>query len=146
MANVALADSFLESLASLDAADVKRAVNFVDKLVRVPEAASLRPRIVHDAADRSVRSFKVTHDLRAIAHVTGDEIVLLHVARHDPAYAWARDRCLSCHAETRELWLTSIGKGDRPRALVVHACSSSDELCRLLRNHGIDQYPGGDGI
>lgn len=93
---LALADSFLHALAKLSPGDVKRAATFLDKLVHQPDTASLRPEIVHDAADHAVRSFKVTHDLRAIAHIEGDRLLLLWVARHDSAYVWAREHCLEC--------------------------------------------------
>lgn len=141
MPNLAIAETFLSALRDLDRTDAKRAIAFVDKLVRAPEANSLRPEIVHDAADRSVRSFKVTHDLRAIARIDGDRLLLLFVARHDRAYAWARDRCVECHP-TGELYLVSkAAAADDPLGtgtlLVTHECTSTDDLCRLLSAAGI---------
>lgn len=68
-AHVALADSFIEALAGLDAGDAKRAASFVAKLVEDPARAGFDFEIVHDARDRAVRSARVTRDLRAIAHV-----------------------------------------------------------------------------
>lgn len=93
---ISLADSFLHALAKLSPSDVKRAASFLDKLVHQQDAAGMRPERVHDAQDPNIRSLKVTHDLRAIAHVEGDGLVLLWVARHDSAYAWARDHCMGC--------------------------------------------------
>lgn len=104
---ISIADSFLESLIRLSAGDGKRVAAFLDKLVHAPDAAGLRPEIVHDAADRAIRSFKVTHDLRAIAHIEGDRVVLLYVSRHDDAYAWAAGRCVECHPVTGELQLVA---------------------------------------
>lgn len=97
---LSLADSFLHSLARLSPSDVKRAASFLDKLVHQQEAAGLRPRRVHDAADPRIHSFNVTHDLRAIGHVEGDDLVLLWVARHDDAYVWARNHCMECDERT----------------------------------------------
>jgi mRNA-degrading endonuclease RelE of RelBE toxin-antitoxin system len=138
MPRIALTDSFLEALAALDAADAKRVATFIDKLLHAPEASSLKPEIVHDAADRTVRSLRVTHDLRAIGHVDGKTVLLLHVARHDRAYAWARGRCITCHARTRELWLVSEADGAKGERLVPHACATSGDLCRLLERFGIE--------
>ncbi len=100
---LSLTDSFIESLTALSPGDGRRATAFLDKMLHTPDAASLRPEIVHDAGDRAVRSFKVTHDLRAIGHVEGDSVVLLFVARHDEAYAWAKNRCRDCHPVTGEV-------------------------------------------
>ena len=103
MMQVSLTDSFVESLAALAPGDGRRAALFIDKLLHASDAASLRPEIVHDSGDRAIRSFKVTHDLRAIGHVEGDALTLLYVDRHDPAYRWAKGHCVECDRETGEL-------------------------------------------
>lgn len=94
------ADSFDHSLRALDPADVRRVEAFLGKLAEGPEVAGLRPEIVHDAHDRAIRSYKVTHDLRAIAHVGEGVTTLIYVARHDVAYEWIRNRCIECHPVT----------------------------------------------
>lgn len=93
---ISLADGFLHALARLSPADVKRTALFLDKLVHQFDAAGFRPERVHDAADPRIHSFKVTHDLRAIVHVEGEDLVLLWVDRHDRAYVWARAHCMEC--------------------------------------------------
>ncbi len=98
-----MTDSFIEALTDLSPGDGKRVAAFLDKLVHAPDAAGLRPEIVHDAGDRTIRSLKVTHDLRAIGHIDSDEIVLLYVGQHDEAYAWASKRCIECHPVTGEM-------------------------------------------
>ena len=143
MPRIAIADSFLDSLAELDPSDAKRVALFLDKLVHAPETSSLRPEIVHDAADRSVRSFKVTHDLRAITRVASEGLTLLFVARHDRAYAWARNRCIDCHGDAGELVLRPVdevesGMAQSARALRVAVCSTTGDLCRLLSARGIN--------
>lgn len=95
---IALADGFIHALARLAPADVKRTAAFLDKLVHQMDAAGLRPERVHEADDPRVHSFRVTHDLRAIAHVERDDLVLLWVDRHDRAYVWAREHCMDCDA------------------------------------------------
>lgn len=132
MVALLVADSFLGALDQLDKGDAKRAVSFLDKLVRAPDSAGLRPEIVHDAADRAIRSFKVTHDLRAIAHVDGGTVLLLFVARHDRAYAWARDRCIECHPVTDERRLVLRGVDPEEEPVHAHLCSTAGELCALL--------------
>lgn len=103
MTTIEIADSFVESTAALDAADVKRAATFLDRLIHEPESASIHAERVKDAKDRSMRSMRITRDIRAIAHVDGERILLLYVAQHDDAYRWARDHCIQCHPLTGEL-------------------------------------------
>jgi mRNA-degrading endonuclease RelE of RelBE toxin-antitoxin system len=100
---IQITDTFIASLTKLSPADLKRATLFLDRLVREPDSGRFRPEIVHDAADRTIRSLRVTEDLRAIAQMEADRVALLYVARHDQAYAWARDRCIECHPVTGEI-------------------------------------------
>lgn len=137
MSGILIADSFLEAVAALDPGDRKRVVAFLEKLLQAPDAAGMRPEIVHDAADRAIRSFKVTHDLRAIAHVDGDALLLLFAARHDRAYAWARDRCIECHPLTGERRLVLRDGDPEGTPMKVQACETNGELCGLLGSHGI---------
>lgn len=131
-----LTDTFMQSLASLDPADGKRAAAFVGKLVKAPEAAALRPEIVHDAHDRSIRSFKVTHDLRAIAHMEGERLMLIHVARHDRAYKWARTHCVVCMAEDGTLGLIDISDHEGGEiALNPRDCCSADQFAQLFERY-----------
>jgi len=135
---IALANSFITALAGLDASSTKRTASFLDKLIREPDSSNMRPEIVHDAHDRSIRSLRVTNDLRAIVHVGGDQLLLLYVDEHDNAYRWARDRCLECHPVTGELRVVA-----EQSAAGAH-CKVDDgrELCRLLDSAGIEHGLG----
>lgn len=139
MPQLSITDAFLNSLADLDSADARRATAFLGKLVAAPEAASLRPEIVHDAHDRSIRSFRVTHDLRAIAHVEGERLMLLHVARHDHAYVWARTHCVKCMATDGELRMVDIDTDIGELPLHADTCCDDREVLELLQRHGLAQ-------
>lgn len=139
MAEILIADSFLDALTALDGGDRRRAVAFLEKLLQAPDAAGMRPEIVHDAADRAIRSFKVTHDLRAIAHVDGETLLLLFVSRHDRAYAWARDRCIECHPLTGERRLVLRGGDPQGEPVAIHPCADDGHLCGLLGSRRIDR-------
>jgi len=102
-----MTDSFVEALAALSPSDGKRAASFLDKLLHSPDASGMRPEIVHDAGDRAIRSLKVSHDLRAIAHIEDGNVVLIYVSRHDQAYEWAKNRCIECHPVTGELQIVA---------------------------------------
>jgi hypothetical protein len=99
---ISIADSFLDSLRELAPHDARRACAFAEKLLLAPAAAGLHPEIVHEAHNRTVRSFRVTQDMRTIAHIEGERVTLLFVARHDAAYAWARGHCIECVVDAGE--------------------------------------------
>jgi len=131
---ISISDSFLESLIRLSPGDGKRVAAFLDKMVHAPDAAGLRPEIVHDAADRAIRSFKVTHDLRAIAHLEGDRLLLLYVARHDVAYEWVLGRCVMCHPVTGELQVVA----DPQHASALLASTGVAETAARIASAGAD--------
>lgn len=136
MPAVTLTDVFLASMRRLDASDARRAAQFVDKLLHAPEASGFRPEILHDAHDRSIRSFHVTHDLRAVAHLDGEQVTLLYVARHDRAYEWAKTRCIVCLSDGSGMRLVQ----DAPAAeepVSELACASSRDLRLLLEEHAL---------
>lgn len=133
---IGLTDGFLDSLAELDGADAKRVALFLAKLLRAPERPALHPEIVHDAADRTIRSLRVTRDMRAILHVSGESWVLLFVARHDRAYAWARDHCVDCGSDGVAATLLALDDGSE-RPIVSVPCDDVRDLCRALDQAGI---------
>jgi mRNA-degrading endonuclease RelE of RelBE toxin-antitoxin system len=110
MPHIVMTDEFVASLADLDAKSRKRVTAFLDRIAGVPDAARLDLEIVHDAGDRAVRSMRVSSDLRAIAVLDGDHLVLIHVAHHDEAYSWARTHCIRCHPLTGALEVVPVGE------------------------------------
>jgi mRNA-degrading endonuclease RelE of RelBE toxin-antitoxin system len=143
MPKISMTEEFVSSLARLDGADAKRTAAFLDKVVREPDASALHPEIVHDAGDRAIRSMRVTQDLRAIVCVEKDRVVLLHVAHHDAAYAWAREHCVVCdpadealeivRLETRPLAPAMPGAGR-----VICTVDDTGSLCAMLDANGIE--------
>ena len=129
---------------ALDRADARRASAFAEKLVAASGLADLRMEIVHDAHVREVRSFRVTQDLRAIAHLECGRLLLLFVARHDPAYAWARNHCIECLVDGEEVrvrlsLIAADGTSELEPFADGRACcvETKEELRALLRDHGI---------
>ena len=97
---VAVADSFDDAVARLDATDAQRARRFMDKVCDEPERVGLNFEIVRKQPDRSMLSARVSHEMRAIAYRCAGTLTLLWVDHHDAAYAWARARCVECHPVT----------------------------------------------
>jgi hypothetical protein len=138
MVALELTSGFIDSLAALDRADGRRVAVFLGKLLDGPEAPSLAPEIVHDAHDHAVRSYRVTHDLRAIAAAEADHLVLLHVARHDRAYVWARGHCFECVVTQGRphVSVTPAGSPAIAHEPTSHVASRED-LSSLLHAHGL---------
>ncbi len=132
---VTVADSFLEAARSLDHEDAKRVAAFVGKLLAEPTAAGLRPEIVRDAHDRSVRSYRVSRELRAVGRVDGADTTFLYVGPHEKAYAWARSHCIDCHLDGHSVRLA--GSDEPGQRLREWACVDRDQLCDVLDAHGV---------
>ncbi len=97
---IVVANSFEECVARLDPTSAQRARAFLGKLAEDPQRGSLNFEIVRKQPDRKMRSARVSHELRAIAYVSGPTLTLLWVAHHDDAYSWARSMCVVCHPMT----------------------------------------------
>ena len=141
---VSISDSFLDAMRGLDRADARRASAFAEKIVLAPELSSLHPEIVHEAHDRLVRSFRVTQDMRAIAYLDCGELLLLFVARHDAAYAWARGHCIECLVDGEQVRVRlSLLQADGSKASAPvadgRACvvETVEEMRALLGEYGI---------
>jgi hypothetical protein len=127
--NISISDGFLEATIRLHPADTRRVAAFLDKMLHAPDAAGLHPELIHDAQDRAMRSFKVTHDLRAIGRIAGDETHMLYVAQHDEAYRWAKEHCVDCRATESELHFIA-----GPARVVCDAAG----LCETLDSAGVE--------
>ena len=159
MVQIALAHSFIDALARLEPINAKRTAAFLDKLLEEPEAAGLHTEMVHGASDRSIRSLRVTVDLRAIAQRLGDQLVLLFVGHHDDAYSWARTHFSGCPPDAAKPSLVVLSDMSSPAQIAKAGTKSfasgtatsatpapnqmctienSGELCRVLDDAGID--------
>jgi hypothetical protein len=142
MMRLAMTEQFIGALASLEGADAKRVAAFLDRIVRQPADAPIATEIVHDAGDRTVRSMRVTRELRAIVCIEADRVVLLYVAHHDAAYAWARDHCVRCHPLDGALEVVTIDTAPTARPAAAPGrveCIVDDtaSLCEVLDSRGV---------
>jgi mRNA-degrading endonuclease RelE of RelBE toxin-antitoxin system len=146
MPRISMTEEFVSSLARLDGADAKRVAAFLDKVVREPDTSGLHTEMVHDAGDRGIRSMRVTQDLRAILCVEPDRIVLLHVAHHDAAYAWAREHCIVCDPMDDSLEVVRVeakpapaagGPPAAPPGRITCTVDDTGSLCEVLDAHGV---------
>ena len=132
---ITLTDSFLESASDLQRNDAKRVSAFLGKLLVEPTASGLRPEIVKDAHDRSIRSYRVSREMRAVAQLEGRDATFLYVGPHEKAYAWAKAHCIECQLGRHSVRLADA---DEPgRQLREWECVDHEQLCDLLDSHGV---------
>ncbi len=132
---ITVTDSFLESATHLDRADAKRVSAFLGKLLAEPTAPGLHPEIVKDAHDRTIRSYRVSREMRAIARVEGDDATFLYVGPPAKAYSWASSHCIECQLGHHSI---RPAEADEPaRELRQWECVDHDQLCDLLEEHGV---------
>jgi hypothetical protein len=150
-----MAHTFVEALAGLEPVGAKRTAAFLSKLLRDSRTAGLHSEPIHDAHDRSIRSLRVSDDLRAIARLVGGRLLLLFVGHHDAAYLWARDHCTDCElpdagrritiaeipvATTAPLAASASSEGTHPPSTPAWFCTLEDghQLCQALDSAGIE--------
>lgn len=132
---VTVTDSFLEAATELERIDAKRVSAFLGKLLTQPTAAGLHGEIVKDARDRTIRSYRVSRELRAVARVEGRDATFLYVGPHEKAYTWARKHCVECQLGRHSV---RLAEDDGPgRQLRQWECLDHDQLCDLLDSHGV---------
>lgn len=104
---VAIYDDFLEAYAAIPRAQQKKVTSFVTKFRHDPFSSGINYEKINDAADPNFRSVRIDQDYRGIvlSPEQGNVYILLWVAKHDDAYAWARTHTCQVHPETGSLQL-----------------------------------------
>jgi len=99
---LAVADSFLDSLAKLPKKTQKKVREFLVKFQRNPMASGLNYEKLDQAADDKVRSLRIDQSYRAIVikPPKGDVFLAAWVDHHDEAYAWVRNRRFEVNPST----------------------------------------------
>ncbi len=93
--NVAITDSYLNSVFRLGAQDKKATLNTVKQLADNPKSPSLHVHSIDRAkCDKKFLSARVNLDLRIIFVKREDVYSLLYVDHHDDAYAWCEGKYL----------------------------------------------------
>lgn len=110
MARLMIHRNLLQELGSLPAATRKKVSEMVDKFHRDSKAPSLHLEPYKEAVDDKVRSVRVDQAYRAIviAPKQGDTYLLMHVANHDDAYRWCRNKRFEVHQNTGVLQIFDV--------------------------------------
>lgn len=96
----------LGCLRSLKKLPDRVSAKFLDMMTRFmsdPSAHGLNFESVKGTRDRGVKSVRIDQGYRAIAFVTGQDVMFLHVNAHDEAYRWAEGRSVRVDPATNRI-------------------------------------------
>jgi hypothetical protein len=110
MARLMIHRNLLQELGRLPAATRKKVTEMVDKFHRDSKAPALHLEPYNAAVDSKVRSVRVDQSFRAIviAPEQGDTYLLMHVANHDDAYRWCKNKHFEVHQNTGVLQIFDV--------------------------------------
>ena len=107
---VAVSQDFLSCIPKLPRQIQIKALKFAKEFQRNPTSPGYNYETIRNAHDKNMRSLRITGDYRAIIlkPERGKTYLLLWIANHDEAYAWAeRRRCL-VHPDTGSLQIFTV--------------------------------------
>ncbi len=110
---VAILTDFLTAFSAIPKKQQTKVRDFIEKFKRNPTSSGINYEKIQGAKDKNLRSVRIDQTYRGIVlkPVSGDVYVLLWVAQHDDAYAWACSKECSIHPETGSLQVLSISEG-----------------------------------
>ena len=103
MAKLLLHRNILKNFGRLPIGIQKKASEFVERFQNNPNDPALRLHALKESmADSKVRGASLSDEYRAIiiAPEHGDAWLLMHIAPHDEAYEWARNKRFEVHEKT----------------------------------------------
>lgn len=118
---LAIGDDFLTAFAKLPRAQRQRVDKLIHKLRDNPTAPGLNYERIRNAASPGMRSVRIDQAYRAIVYDTGQGglHLLLWVAKHDDAYAWAMRKECAVNPETGTVQVFVSQPGDPGRSSVA---------------------------
>ncbi len=104
-AQVAISADFLEAYAGIPRKSQKRVRAFIEKFKADPTQPGIHYEPIHDTVDEAVRTVRIGDDYRAIVirPDQGNVFLLVWVAHHDEAMAWASRKRFAVHPHTGTL-------------------------------------------
>lgn len=109
--NFVMSDTFaraLDKLASKNKTQSNLAKQAVTEFQLNPAQPGFSLERLTNCKDPNFWSFRVTDNLRIIAHRTGDTFTLCYVDRHDEAYQWAERRRFEVHPHTGAMQIVEL--------------------------------------
>jgi mRNA-degrading endonuclease RelE of RelBE toxin-antitoxin system len=103
MVAVSISKTFSASTKKLSAPDRGRVLDFLTKFMEDPSSPGLNFESIQGAKDTSIKSARITQDLRTILHQCDGMLTLLFAGHHEDAYRWANHRRVENHPVTGTL-------------------------------------------
>lgn len=118
---LAIGDDFVTALVKLPRAQQQRVGKLINKLRDNPTAPGLNYERIRNATSPGMRSVRIDQAYRAILYDTGQGglHLLLWVAKHDDAYAWAMRKECAVNPETGTVQVFVSQPGDPGRSSVA---------------------------
>jgi superfamily I DNA/RNA helicase len=135
----------LGCLRSLKKLPDRVSAKFLDMMTRFmsdPTAHGLNFESVRGTSDRGVKSVRIDQGYRAIAFITGQDVMFLHVNNHDEAYRWAERRDVRVDpatnrirvvesVEVKEAALATVANASTAEAPALFAAIPDERLLSL---------------
>jgi superfamily I DNA/RNA helicase/mRNA-degrading endonuclease RelE of RelBE toxin-antitoxin system len=111
MIAVSIAKTFSASTKKLSTTDRGRVLDFLTKFMDDPSSPGLNFETLQGAKDTSLKSARITQDLRTILHQSNGMLTLLYAGHHEDAYRWAERRRIENHPVTGTLQIVETSEG-----------------------------------
>ena len=131
---VNIAKTFSSSAADLTAVERGRILDFLTKFMLDPTAPGLHLEKISDTKGASVKSARITKELRTILHQDGSQFTLLYAGHHDDAYDWASRRRIENHPATGSLQIVEAAE-----TVDLPTFEQPKDEKKLFADHG-DEY------
>ena len=133
--SVALSNDFLKSFSRLPAQQQKKVRAFIEKFKKDPMSPGINYEKIQRFRDPNLRSVRIDQAYRGIVHkpAQGKVYMLLWVAHHDEAYAWAQNRRFEINPETGSIQILEITEAEEHGAAHVKE-PSQEGLFATLRD------------
>src|SRR5690606_10650238 len=111
---VAIGADFLDAFSEIPKGKQSKVRQFVEKFRAEPTGSGINYEKINGAKDSNLRSVRIDQAYRGIvlAPETGNVYVLLWVAHHDDAYAWAENKVFKVHPETGSLQFFDVNEAE----------------------------------
>ncbi len=111
MSAVSISKTFSASTKKLSTPDRGRVLDFLTKFIENPGSPGLNFETIQGAKDFSMKSARITQDLRTIIHQNDGMLTLLYAGHHEDAYRWAEHRRVENHPVTGTLQIVETTEG-----------------------------------
>ena len=135
MSAVNISKTFSASTKKLSTPDRGRVLDFLTKFMEDPSSPGFNFETIEGAKDRSIKSARITQDLRTILHQSDQMLTLLYAGHHEDAYRWAERRRVENHPVTGTLQIVETTESVQAE---IEATAPTYEAPRVFADYDDD--------